>query len=184
MALLPSGSPSLYRELIHVPFGRVFGTRQDYGQSVSVIGICVSPSSLPGKTTASVVVASGTAAAPLLEDSFEVKTSASEDGDKVVDIARAVSSKLSSVGFTDVVIRTADFFRGRGAALGTLGAQCEGAIILALREKVDSSVKLRRGRDIGVVLGCTKAEAESSGAGLAPAHPKAGAAALSALPSS
>lgn len=151
---------------------------------MTVIGICVSPSSRPGRTSASVVVAKGTVDAPLLEDAFEVRTSAAEDGEKIVDIARAVSSKLSGVAFTAVVLRTADFFRGRGSAGSSLGSQCEGAVALALRDRIEQPVQLRRGVDIGIALSITKAEAEARGGRLAPRHPKAGSAALSALPQS
>ena len=149
---------------------------------MSVIGICVSPSSKVGKTSVSVVVAGGTTSVPTLEDSFVIKTSAANDGDKIVDVARAVSSKLSGVSFTDVVIRTADFHSSRGSSGSSLGPQCEGAIVAALRERIDRPIVLRRGKDIATTLNVTKAESETRGRQLAPGHPKAGSAALSALP--
>jgi hypothetical protein len=149
---------------------------------VSVIGICVSPSSKPGNTAASVVIASGTRNAPTLENSFTIKTPASDNSEKVVDVARAVSSKLSGVAFTDIVIRTADYNAARGASGGSLGAHCEGAVVALLRERIDRPVVMLTGKLIAVALGLTKEQAEVAGKQLAPGHAKAGAAALSALP--
>jgi hypothetical protein len=149
---------------------------------VSVIGICVSPSGIAGKTSASVVVASGTRSASKLEDCFTIKTPASENSEKVVELARAVSSKLTGVAFTDIVIRTTDYFAGRGASGGSLGAHCEGALVALLRERIDRPVMMLTGKLIAVALGMPKEQAEAAGKQLAPGHAKAGAAALSALP--
>ena len=148
---------------------------------MAVIGICVSPSGTVGRTSASVVVADGTRGVPTLKGSFVIKTSASSDSEKIVDIARAVSSKLAGESFTDVVIRIADFHRSRGASGGTLGPHCEGALVAALRERIDRPVVLLTGKGVANALGMAKSEAEASGGQLAPGHAKAGAAALSAL---
>jgi hypothetical protein len=162
--------------------GSAFGTGRDYGQIVVVLGICVAPSSIVGNTTASVVVLEGTLASPTVVDAFEIKSAAQEDGDKIVDVARGIASKLSSTEFTDAVIRTADFFAARGSAASSLGPQCDGAIALVLRERMDRPVMLRRGRDIATAIGIPKAEVEARGRDLVKRYPKAAAAALSALP--
>lgn len=149
---------------------------------MGVIGICVSPSGTVGKTSASVVIASGTRTAPTLVDSFIIKTPASENSEKIVDLARAVSSKLTGVPFTDITIRTADYFAARGAAGGNLGAHCEGAIVALLRERIVRPVVMLPGKLIAHELGLSKEQAEAEGKKFAPEHAKAGTAALSALP--
>ena len=117
-----------------------------------------------------------------MEDSFTIKTPATEESEKVVELARAVSSKLTGVAITDIVLRTADFNAARGASGGSLGPQCEGAIVALLRERIDRPLVLLSGRGIAVALGISKVEAEDAGKDLAGRHAKAAAAALSALP--
>lgn len=142
----------------------------------------MSPSGTVGKTSASVVIASGTRTAPVREDSFTIKTPATENSEKVVDLARAISSKLTGIEFTDIVIRTADYNANRGSSGGSLGAHCEGAIVTLLRQRIDRPVVMLTGRLIASGLGMSKVEAEAAGKDLAPGHAKSGAAALLALP--
>lgn len=146
------------------------------------LGIAVGyPSAAKGRPVVTCVALVGTRASATVLDVFDLKTSADSPVDQVVDLAKALSSKLSGMDIDALVIRRADRPPvANRAAAPHKRLLIEGAFVLVSREHCDN-VAVRDGQELGEALGSNKAAAVAAGKGLDSRRADAAAAALTGL---
>ncbi|MGW0144499.1 hypothetical protein ACWDVU_02695 [Streptomyces sp. NPDC003333] len=138
----------------------------------------------PGKPVVSLVVLDGGRADPTFVESCEIKTNQKEIVDQIIDLGRKFQSKLSGLKPEAVVLRIADIPIKASRALGPRHRlMIEGALAYGCSEQKVQDVMLCTGKEVGVALGMSKAEALALGQSLDAKHPEASSAGLVALPS-
>src|SRR3954452_19279069 len=120
-------------------------------------------------------------AGPCLLESFDLGTAAMSLPGRILDLARQLERQLARLAPDVVVVRRADTApTGRRAGAVKERMFIEGALTLAVQQ-TGTRIEVRSGRDVGVLQGVSKQEAEAMGADLDPERAAAAAAALSAL---
>ncbi|GAB7108249.1 hypothetical protein JCM4814A_65630 [Streptomyces phaeofaciens JCM 4814] len=117
-------------------------------------------------------------------ESCEIKTAEKEIADQVIDLGRKFLSKLSGLKPEIVVVRIADIpTRASRAAGPRHRLMIEGALAYVCNEQKVRNVMLCTGREVGIALGMSKADALACGEHLDAKHPEAASAGIVALPS-
>lgn len=137
------------------------------------------------RPTAHGVVVGGSYAAPIGEGTFEITSLDADLAEVLKGFATGIRTHVGGRNPDVVVVRIADFFRGRGA--NRHGPQhrlmAEGVLAATAREQVERVV-VASGRDLGQMSQAPdKASLDAYAASILPDyHVQAAAAALSALP--
>jgi hypothetical protein len=149
---------------------------------VIALGVLVKPS---GGLKVECVVLSGEPGQFTVSDSFDLKATASLPVDQIDQLGKALASALVGIDLDVMVIRSADRppagANGLAAALNRI--RLEGVLAFVGRDKV-SKVHFRNGKDIGRLVGGSKAQAFVIGEDIELGRGEAAAAALSGLTSS
>ncbi|WP_189146542.1 hypothetical protein [Streptomyces lacrimifluminis] len=148
-----------------------------------VVGVSVGfPTS--GKPVVSLVVLEGGRGDPVFVESCEIKTAEKEVFEQIIDLGRKFHSKLSGLKPEAVVLRIADIpTRASRAAGPRHRLMIEGALAYVCNEQKVQNVALCTGREVGIELGMSKADAQACGERLDAKHPEAASAGIVALPS-
>jgi hypothetical protein len=150
---------------------------------VRTLGIATGyPPRNSGRPAVSCVLLEGARDSPTVVDSFDLRTPADEPMDQLQDLARALSSKLSSLDVDAVVIRVADRSpRANQSVAPRRRLLIEGAIALCCRDKTND-VRARSGLELGRDIGMSKADLIALAQTIDAARPDAAAAAVTVLP--
>jgi hypothetical protein len=151
---------------------------------VATLGLCVGfPPNARGLPAASCVLLGGSPDQPVLQDSFDLKTSSAEIADQIQDLARALNSKLAGLDVQAIRVRVADTAPAANRKTGPKHRlMIEGALVLICRQNLQADrVKIRNGKELGEDLGTSKSDALALGKKLDRNRPDAAAAALAAL---
>jgi hypothetical protein len=137
----------------------------------------------PGKPTLSCVVLDGSREAPAYTTGFDLMTSETEIIAQIEDLARKLSSELSSLNPDSAVIRVADVPPRPSRKSGPRHRlMIEGALAYMCRVHKVAEVTFRSGKDCGTALGVNKDMAMVLGHDIGSTYWEAAAAALSGLP--
>lgn len=117
-------------------------------------------------------------------ESCEIKTAAKEIVAQITDLGRKFQSKLSGYKPEAVVLRIADIPTQASRTAGPRHRlMIEGALTYGCNEQTVQDVTLCTGKEVGMALGMSKAEALARGRSIDAKHPEAASAGLVALPS-
>lgn len=119
------------------------------------LGLSINPGG--GKPRLTGAVVSGTVHEPKLEQSFELRTTATVPSEQAIDLARLLQAKLPALTFDDASIRTA----GAAPVASRHKAQfsrahAEGAALFVLRENYGGEVAIGDPRFFAKKCGVTK----------------------------
>jgi hypothetical protein len=138
-------TPKLLAELVAVVNRGTRWVDRDRGHddrlrsAMSVLGISVNPAA--GQPRLYGALVSGTVAAPVLDDEFELRATDTDASEQAVDLARLLLAKLPGLTFQDAVVRTAGaspVARRNKAQFSR--AHAEGAILFVLREHLGKPI--------------------------------------------
>ena len=144
------------------------------------LGITIDPAG--GSPRLLGVIVSGTAANPVLEDEFELRTSSSEASEQVADLARLLQAKLSGVEFDEAAIRVA----GTSPVPSRLKAKfsrahAEGAALFVLREHIKRPIRVGDPKSFAAGIGEPKDALVARAKSLSKGKADAAVAAIAAL---
>lgn len=126
---------------------------------MTAIGVVVAPNGKQPRVHA--VILGGTLAEPTYIDKFELRTSSTEPSEQAVDLARAMSSKITSFKLERAGIRIAGITPvARRNKAAFVRAHCEGAMLFVLREALGVPVVTMDPASASKAFGMKKAEFE------------------------
>jgi len=147
---------------------------------VRTLGIAIDPGG--GNPKLLGVIVRGTAANPVLEDEFELKTSSTEAPEQVAALARLLHAKLPGIEFDEAAIRVAGTRPVASRFKGNFSrAHAEGAALYVLREHIKRPIGMGDPKSFAMEIGASKDDLVARAKGLSKGKTDAAIAAIAAL---
>lgn len=144
------------------------------------LGIAIDPGG--GNPKLLGVIVRGTAANPVLEDEFELKTSSTEAPEQVAALARLLHAKLPGIEFDEAAIRVAGTRPVASRFKGNFSrAHAEGAALYVLREHIKRPIGMGDPKSFAMEIGASKDDLVARAKGLSKGKTDAAIAAIAAL---